>query len=151
MDVDHPHREFSGVGRDGAGRGPAGHQNLLLHHCPSTATLDGGATFVYPWPSTLGVFQWPPSCFFCIGISGCSCLPALARIPFLSSRSPTSWPAQPRASASQRSPPSYPCAACRAGSILGSSWSRQRLRVPSTSRVVRLSTTSALRWTPFTR
>ena len=32
MDVDHPHHEFSGVGRDGAGRGSAGHQNLLLHH-----------------------------------------------------------------------------------------------------------------------
>ncbi|KAL4069259.1 TPR-like protein [Scleroderma citrinum] len=32
MDIDRPHRDFSGPARDGAGRGPAGHQNLLLHH-----------------------------------------------------------------------------------------------------------------------
>ncbi|KAI6022585.1 TPR-like protein [Pisolithus marmoratus] len=33
MDVDRPHhRDFSGPIRDGVGRGPTGHQSLLLHH-----------------------------------------------------------------------------------------------------------------------
>ena len=152
MDVDRPHCEFSGLGCDGTGRRPAGHQNLLLHHPVPQQQL--------PTEELCSSTHGPaPSEYFNgrLHISSASASP----VPHVHPHSPR-FPSYPPHWASPAQGLRIPaitafvstraCATCRVGSILGLTWSRQRLCVPCTSRAVLwLSTISSLHWTLFTR
>ena len=108
MDVDRPHREFSRLKHDGAGRGPAGHQNLLLHHpVPQQQLLTEELRSSTHGPA--------PSEYFTgrLRISSASASP-VPRVrlrspvfpPYPPGRQPIR-PTQPSASAPRRSPTSY--------------------------------------------